>query len=93
MKQGEVKLHSNINKYFSKDCLFELELLIINNSIDNNSKIVVCDQILEKYKIPFTKLGGGTNRYGILIDGYVFKIALDKDGINEFSSYMDNYKF
>ena len=29
----------------------------------------------------YALLGSGTNRYGILIDGYVIKIALDKDGM------------
>lgn len=29
----------------------------------------------------YTLLGSGTNRYGILIDGYAVKIALDKDGM------------
>lgn len=80
LENGKVKLHSNIKKFFSTECLLELETLLINNSIDNNSKIVICDSILRKYKIPFSKLGGGTNRYGIMIDGYVYKIAMDKDG-------------
>lgn len=77
---GKAKLHSNINRWFKPECLLELDTLSLNTSIDNNSKIVICDQILEKYKIPFNKLGGGTNRYGIMIDGFVYKIAMDRDG-------------
>ena len=80
IRQGKTKLHSSINKYFNKDCLCELDLLCMNTSIDNNSKIKACNDILRKYNIPFSELGGGTNRYGIMIDGYCYKIAMDTDG-------------
>lgn len=38
-------------------------------------------EILEKYNIPFIEIGTGTNRYIIKYDGYVIKIALDREGI------------
>jgi hypothetical protein len=38
---------------------------------------------LEEYNIPYQELGPGTNRGAFLIDGYVFKIAFDKAGMND----------
>lgn len=37
--------------------------------------------LLSEYNVPYSPLGSGTNRIGILIDGYAFKIALDEDGM------------
>lgn len=47
----------------------------------NDDKVLVIYDLLNKYKLPWSQLGSGTNRVGILIDGYVFKFALDKDGM------------
>lgn len=48
--------------------------------IDNNAKGYYLKKLLAEYKVPFTSLGSGTNRYGILIDGYAWKFALDDAG-------------
>lgn len=71
---------SLIHKYFSKELIMKLDRLSRKYDIDNNTKSEQIDALLEEYNVPFTTLGNGTNRYGILIDGYVFKIALDKAG-------------
>mgnify|MGYP004683520625 CR=1 FL=1 len=71
---------SLIKKYFSIDLLVEFEKLSMRHDIDNNAKSIVINSLLEQNKIPFSKLGCGTNRYGVSIDGYVCKFALDKLG-------------
>lgn len=80
LKPGEIKLRSRLKEIFPLDCLLELDALSMNHNVDTNTKSTVCDRILRKYKIPFTPLGCGTNRYAIMIDGYCYKIAMDIDG-------------
>ena len=82
MKQ---KFHSRIKQHFgNEDLIVELEKLSQRYDIDNNSKTLLIYDILKRYGIQFEKLGPGTNRLGVQIDGYVFKIALDALG------HMDN---
>ena len=38
-------------------------------------------EVLTKYNIPFQNIGTGTNRHIIKYDGYVIKIALDREGV------------
>ena len=56
---------------------------------DNNSKIDIINELLTRFEIDYVPIGPGTNRYAILIDGVVFKIALDdwgmRDNLNEFA--------
>lgn len=56
---------------------------------DNNSKIDIINELLTRFEIDYVPIGPGTNRYAILIDGIVFKIALDewgmRDNLNEFA--------
>lgn len=77
-------IRSRILEVFPKECLIEIykicKSLRINNNNDKADAIML---ILDKYKINYIELGPGTNRLGILIDGYVFKIALDKWGIRD----------
>lgn len=80
LKPGEIKLRSRLKEIFPIDCLMELDELTMNHTADTNTKSKVCDSILRKYGIKFASLGCGTNRYGILIDGYCYKIAMDIDG-------------
>lgn len=80
VRPGEIKLRSRLKEIFPIECLLELDELTMNHTADTNTKSTVCDSILRKYGIPFTSLGCGTNRYGIMIDGYCYKIAMDIDG-------------
>ena len=57
-----------------------LKITMIND-VDNNSKYIWCTEYLKEKGVPLQILGSGTNRFGIIIDGYAFKIALDKDGM------------
>lgn len=50
---------------------------------NNNTKADLMRDTLAKYDVPFRELGPGTNRYAVRIDGYVFKIAMDKNGIDD----------
>ena len=71
---------SLIKKYFPVDLLIQLDEITRQYDIDNNSKTPEIIKLLNDYAVPFEPLGNGTNRYGILIDGYAFKIALDRAG-------------
>lgn len=71
---------SIILEYFPVDLCIELEKISMSYFNDNNTKTLKIYELLEKYNVPFSKLGTGTNRMGILIDTYAVKIAYDKDG-------------
>lgn len=75
---------SRIHRYIPKECMVELNAIRGDVTIsDNNTKADMIRETLEKYNVPFRELGPGTNRYAVRIDGYVFKIAMDNDGIND----------
>jgi predicted RNA-binding Zn-ribbon protein involved in translation (DUF1610 family) len=59
----------------------ELLKLTMMYDIDNNAKGFEIKRLLTEYGVPYTSLGSGTNRFGILIDGYAVKFALDADGM------------
>jgi hypothetical protein len=40
-----------------------------------------CIDVLKNHNIPFNDVGTGTNRFIIRYDGYVIKIALDREGV------------
>ena len=69
-----------MKKYFPPELCKELNILTLTGDITNNDKRDEILKLLEKYDIPFSPLGSGTNRYAVLIDGYAVKIALDKAG-------------
>lgn len=56
---------------------------VVDMHVDNSTKEIGIKYLLNKYKIPFTPLGSGTNRLGILIGGYAFKFAYDKAGCTD----------
>ena len=60
--------------------LIELEKISRSYFNDNNTKVLKIYELLDQYKVPYTKLGTGTNRLGIMVDSYAVKIAYDKDG-------------
>lgn len=76
-----MNLKSRILEFIPKDCMLELDAISRDVLIpDNNTKVDKMIGTLSKYDVPFQELGPGTNRLAVFIDGYVFKIALDKDG-------------
>lgn len=76
----EKKFRSILLQYISKELYMELYKLV-ELDVDNNTKGFELKNLLRKYNVPFTSLGSGTNRFGILIDGYAVKFALDSDGM------------
>ena len=85
----KIKLRSRINKFFTPELQRELEQMIFYEyGRDNNAKAKEVFNIIRRVNpaANAAAIGPGTNRYAVLIDGYVFKIALDKDGV------IDNMK-
>lgn len=77
-----MKLKSKILQFINKELMTELNSIAMDVLIpDNNTKVNLMVAALDKHNVPFSELGPGTNRLAILIDGYVFKIAMDKAGV------------
>lgn len=81
LKHKNKVFRSIIKKYFPVELLIDIDELS-RSHIDNNLKNRELLSMLKSqtYNIPFNKLSSGTNRYGIMIDGYAVKIALDRAG-------------
>ena len=79
--KGAFKAFRKIGKWFPIECQVEIEKLALKTFVDNNTKSELLLSILDKYQVPYSRLGGGTNRFGILIEEYAVKIALDSDGV------------
>lgn len=71
---------SIIKELFPVELLIKIDEISRQHDIDNNSKTPEIIELLHQYNVPFEPLGNGTNRYGILVNGYVVKIALDRMG-------------
>jgi hypothetical protein len=89
---------SRIFENFTIDILKELYAITKSRKYsDNNAKFIEMDKILKKNEIKYDALGTGTNRTAVLIDGYVFKIALDGMGIidndREYALSKDLYPY
>jgi hypothetical protein len=83
------RLRSRLHSHFTEAALMDLNRLCMDRTISNNNqKADMILSILDKHGIDYVELGPGTNRLAILIDNYVYKIALDiqgkRDNINEF---------
>lgn len=79
-EQSKKTFRSLIKKYFPVELLIKIDILTETYDVDNNTKTKDIINLLNEYNVPFSPLGNGTNRYGILIDGYAVKIALDRMG-------------
>jgi hypothetical protein len=85
-----VRIRSRIHQFFSQTLLKEIYNICRNSTVsDNNLKVAAMIETLNRHNMDFVELGPGTNRLAILIDNYVFKLALDKwgmrDNLNEFT--------
>lgn len=79
-----MNIKSRILEFLPKDLIIELNSICYDVLIsDNNTKVNKMVAALDKYDVDYSELGPGTNRFAILIDGYVFKIAMDKDGVRD----------
>ena len=78
------KVRSRILSTFQPELMEKIKKLVLSNKInDINEKVDILMALLDEYDIDYSELGTGTNRTAIFIDGYVFKIALDKWGIRD----------
>lgn len=82
---------SRIHQFFSKELISGLWKICNNKHVkSNNEKVEFIRDLLTEHEVDFIELGPGTNRFAILLDNYVFKIAMDKwgavDNLNEFST-------
>lgn len=83
----EKVLRSQVHEVFSRDVRIELELISRRRDIRNKEKQEEIIKLLQANSInDFVKLGPGTNRYSLKLNGYVFKFATDNDG------KIDNWK-
>ena len=79
---GEVR--SRILQFIDEDLMTKLNSIALDVLIpDNNTKMNLYIAAFEEFNVPYQELGPGTNRGAFLIDGYVFKIAFDKAGMND----------
>ena len=77
----EKKLYRSILlEFFTPEQCFQLEKISRTFSISNNKKVDLIRSKMDEWGIEYAALGSGTNRYAFMKDGYVIKIALDKDG-------------
>lgn len=77
----EEKLYRSILlEIFTPEQCLEIEKLSRTFSISNNKKVELLKEKLDSWNIEYSPLGPGTNRYAFMRDGYVVKVALDKDG-------------
>lgn len=82
---------SRIQQFFSHELILGLWKICNNKHVkSNNEKVEFIRDLLAEHEVDFVELGPGTNRFAILLDNYVFKIAMDKwgavDNLNEFST-------
>lgn len=81
------KLRSLLIEKFPFDLRVKIELLSRRRDISNKEKQDELFKILREFKIEnIIQLGPGTNRYAFKLDGFVIKVATDKDG------KIDNFK-
>lgn len=77
-----MELKSRILKFINKDLMTRLNSIARDVLIpDNNTRTDLMLKALDEHNVPYSELGSGTNRLAVFIDGYVFKIGMDKAGI------------
>ena len=79
---GEVKLRHRINEHFTEDHLIKIDKVRRSGEFTNNNQKIDADMMIMK-DIGITFIASGTNRFTILIDNYIYKIALDSFGIRD----------
>lgn len=86
---GMKRLRSRTHEVFTEKAMADLFRLCKDRSeTDNNKKADTILRILDSHNIDYVELGPGTNRMAVLVGNYVYKIAMDDQGlldnINEF---------
>ncbi len=76
----QIRLTSVIRRRLSPELLVKIERTTRRYDLNNNKKGKIILRLLRDNGVEFRFLGQGTNRMGVQIDDFVFKIALDDDG-------------
>lgn len=80
-----VKMRSKLKQLMDPRLLELLSAICDTREIQNNQeKMDLAQRLLNKYRMRAEPLGGATNRYVTMIDGYAIKFAIDEQG------YKDN---
>ena len=77
----KIRLRSLIKELLPIDACIELYKMTRDLSVDNNIKREDILEILDRYGCKYEPIGSGTNRYTVIMKGFIFKFALDKDGM------------
>ncbi len=95
MKQKQIR--SRIKEFITDKAMDMLTKVYFKRNVDNNEKARMIQLVLDQNNIDNVLLGPGTNRVAFLIDGYVFKFAMDswgiKDNYNELASSKELQPF
>lgn len=77
---SERTYRSLLLEIFTPEQALEFEKIQRTYSISNNQKIKIYREKLDEWGKDYSPIGGGTNRYAFMTDGYIVKIACDEDG-------------
>ena len=81
------RLRSFIHEKIPLELRFDLDILSRRRDLRGEEKQEEIIKLFRKYDIGnISQLGPGTNRYGLKLDGFVIKVATDRDG------KVDNWK-
>ena len=79
-----MKLTSNIKKSLGEELMRLCAAVCDSRKYDSNQdKMVAVAKLLKMYEVNYSVTGGATNRLAVLIDGYVYKFALDTQGFKD----------
>lgn len=75
------ELRSFIHEKIPEDLRVDLDLLSRRRDLRGEEKAEEVIKLFRKYDVgDISQLGPGTNRYGLKLDGFVIKVATDKEG-------------
>ena len=90
MKQKQIR--SRIKQFISDEVMELIYKVYRKRNVSNNEKATAIEAILDHHNVENTLLGPGTNRVAFLIDGYVFKFAMDSWGVKDNYNELANSK-
>lgn len=79
-----MKVKSKIKSIFDKEMRHYIAAICDTRQIQNNIlKMDLLQRLLTTRSTPSEQIGGATNRYVVMIDGYAIKIAVDRQGFKD----------
>lgn len=79
-----MEMKSKIKKLFDSELRHYIAAICDTRRIENNQqKMDLVHRFLITKGISFEPLGGATNRYVVMVDGYAVKIAIDRQGFKD----------